>query len=332
MTAVAALILTLLVGGTVGFHFIEGWEWFKAFYGTLMTISTIGAEPENQLSPSGRIFNVFLILAGVGVVGFAIGSFTHAVIESEFSSVFGRRKMKGEIAKLRDHFIICGVGRVGRRIALELAARKLPFVVVEKDPVKAEWALQRGFLTLVGDATSEVILSEAHIESARGLASVVGSDPQNVYIVLTARGMAPTLPIVTRASEEAAESKLLRAGATSVISPYTHTGQRLARLLTRPKVQRFIEQTFGALTDESLDLEIGEVTIGASSPLAGATLAEGSSRLQLGATLLAVRRNGELRFHPKSSEVLYAGDALIALGTSAEIAELEKVAGTSSPK
>jgi voltage-gated potassium channel len=323
------LVLVLIAAGTVGFHLIQGWEWFQAFYGTLMTISTIGAEPENQLSRAGRIFNAFLILAGLGVVGFAIGSFTHAVIESELGSFFGRRKMKGEIAKLKDHFIICGVGRVGRRIALELSARKLPFVVIEKDPLRAAWAQDRGFLTVVGDATSEAVLSGVHIESAKGLASVVGSDAQNVYIVLTARGMAPNLPIVTRASEETAESKLVRAGATSVISPYAYTGQRLARLLARPKVHRFIEQTFAALIDESLDLQIEEVTVNSGSALVGTKLAEIESRFQLGVTVLAVRwKGGELKFHPKSDQIISTGDVLIALGTSAELVGLERLAAT----
>ncbi len=328
---VAGLLVSLLTAGTVGFRMVEGWDWFPAFYATLMTVSTIGADPENQLSRPGQVFNAFLILASLGVVGFAIGTFTHAVIESELGSVFGRRRRKGEIAKLKDHFIICGVGRVGRRIALELEARKQPFVVVEKDPVKAAWAQGRGFLTVIGDATSEAVLNEVRIESAKGLASVVGSDAQNVYIVLTARGMAPNLPIVTRASEETAESKLVKAGATSVISPYTYTGQRLARLLTRPKIQRFLEQTFAALTDESLGLQIGEVTIGAGSPLTGAKLGDANARFQLGVTILALRpRGGELKFHPKLNDMLDEEDVLVALGTSEELAGLEKLAAAQS--
>ncbi len=319
-------MLALIAAGTFGFHFIQRWDWFESFYATLMTISTIGAEPENQLSRAGRIFNSFLIVAGLGVVGFTIGSFTHAVIESELSFFFGRRRMRGEIARLSNHFIICGIGRVGRRIALELSVHKLPFVVIEKDPAKAAWAQEHGFLTVVGDATNESILSEVHIESARGLASVVGSDAQNVYIVLTARAMVSALPIVTRASEENAESKLVRAGATSVISPYAYTGQRLARLLTRPKIQRFIEQTLAALLDENQDLEIAELSVDPECTLAGAKLAETESRFDLGVTILAMRPNGgELKFHPRLGQIISVGDVLVALGTSAELAALRKL-------
>src|SRR5712692_7535759 len=116
---VFALVLALLAVGTIGFHLVEGWPWFQSFYGTLMTVSTVGAEPENQLSDRGRVFNVVLIFLGVGVVGFAIGTLTHTVIQSELGSFFGRRRMEKEISRLHDHFIICGAGRVGRRVAAE---------------------------------------------------------------------------------------------------------------------------------------------------------------------------------------------------------------------
>jgi voltage-gated potassium channel len=155
---VVILVIALLTVGTVGFRVIEKWSWFQAFYATLMTVSTIGAEPENQLSHAGRAFNVALIFLGLGVVGFAIGTLTHAVIQSELGEIFGRRRMEKEIAKLRDHFIICGAGRVGRRMALEIAARGLPLVIVEQNPAKAQWAQENKFPVIVGDATSEAIL------------------------------------------------------------------------------------------------------------------------------------------------------------------------------
>jgi voltage-gated potassium channel len=157
-TIVFALIAALLAIGTVGFHLIEGWTWFDSFYGTLMTVSTIGAEPENRLSIAGRAFNVVLIFLGVGVVAFAIGVFTRTVIEFELGSFFGRRRMEKDIARLKDHFIICGAGRVGRRVAAEVSARGLPFVVVEKDPVRARWAQEHDFPVIVGDASSEAVL------------------------------------------------------------------------------------------------------------------------------------------------------------------------------
>jgi len=322
------LVIALLAVGTIGFHIIENWSWFQAFYGTLMTVSTIGADPENQLSQAGRTFNVVLIFLGLGVVGFAIGTLSHAVIQSELGNVFGRRRMEKEITKLHDHFIICGVGRVGRRVALEVAERNLPLVIVELDPGKARWAQENNFPVILGDATNEAILSQAHIEKARGLASAVTSDAQNVYIVLTARGMVPGLPIVARASEEAAESKLLKAGANTVISPYNYAGQRMARMLTRPNVQRFIDLALSSLSDGHLDLQIEEVRVGERSQLAGSSLGQADVRHHLGVIVLAVRRaDGRLEFNPKPDQQLAPGDFLIAMGDSQKLKELESLAG-----
>jgi voltage-gated potassium channel len=327
-TVVLTLVLGLLVVGTVGFHLVEGWSWFQSFYGTLMTVSTIGADPEDLLSPQGRVFNVILIFLGVGVVGFAIGTLTQTVIQSELGSFFGRRRMEKEISRLSDHYIICGAGRVGRRVATEIAARNLPLVIVEQDPAKAHWAQERNFPVILGDATSEEVLRQARIEYARGLASAVTSDAQNVYIVLTARGMAPNLPIIARASEESAEPKLLKAGAATVVSPYSYAGQRIARMLTRPHVQRLIDLALSSLTEGDLDLQIEEMRVAEQSQLVGASLHEADIRHHLGVVVLAIRRaGGRLDFNPGPEQTISAGDFLIAMGDSQKLKELETLAG-----
>jgi voltage-gated potassium channel len=322
------LILILLSLGMIGFHTIEGWSWFKAFYATLMTVSTIGAGPENEFSPAGQKFNVILMFLGLVVVGFAIGSLTKAVIEFELGTFFGRRRMEKEIAHLKNHFIICGVGRVGRRVATEVAARGLPLVVIEKDPAKAQWAQERNYPLIVGDASSEEVLRQARIEHAKALASAVTSDAQNVYIVLTARGMAPDLSIVARASEEDAESKLLRAGASAVISPYSYAGVRIARTMTSPNVQRFIDLALSSPGDEKLDLEIDEIRVATPSKLSGSTLAEADLANKVGVIVLAIRReSGKLDFNPKPSHSVTAGDFLIVMGDSRAIRDLQVLAG-----
>lgn len=325
---ILALLLILISVGTVGFRLIEGWPWFKALYGTLMTVSTIGAEPLNELSYQGQFFNVLLIFMGVCVVGFAIGSLTRAVVEFELGSFFGRRRMEKEIHRLREHFIVCGAGRVGRHIAMEIANRNLACVVIEKDPARAQWAQARNMPLIIGDASSEPTLREARIEHARGLASAVTSDAQNVYIVLTARGLAPDLPIIARASEDDAESKLLRAGANSVISPYHYAGQSMARMLTRPHVQHFIDLALSPLSDAGLDLQIEEVRVQEQSKLAGTTVAESEIRSRLGIIVLAIRRHsGGLEFNPGPEHSILAGDFLIAMGDSRKLKELEELAG-----
>jgi len=329
-TGILAAVLTLIAVGTVGFHILEGWPWFKALYGTLMTLATIGADPLNELSQQGRMFNAILIVLGVGVVGFAIGSLTRAMVEFELGSFFGRRRMEKEIHRLKDHFIICGAGRVGRRIAAEIAARKLPVLIVERETERAQWAYAQNLPVLIGDASSEATLRQARIEFARGLASAVTSDAQNVYIVLTARGIAPNLAIIARAAEDDAESKLLRAGATAVLSPYTYAGARMARMLTRPNVQRFLDLALSSLSEGDLDLQIEEVQVGENCKLSGMSLAEAEIRKRLGIIILAIRRkNGRLEFNPGPEDAISPGDYLIAMGDSRKLKDLETLAGIS---
>lgn len=323
---VVALLITLIGVGTVGFHYVQGWDWFKSLYTTLMTVSTIGAGPESELSRRGEIFNVILILLGVATVGFAIGTLTKAMLEFELGSFFGRRRMEKELSALKGHFIVCGMGRVGRRVASEVAARKYPLVVIERDPARAAWALERGYPVIIGDAASEAVLRKARIESARALASAVTSDAQNVYIVLTARGISPGIPIVARASEEDAESKLLRAGATTVVSPYSYAGQRMARTLTSPYVQRFIDMALSSLSETNLEIE--ECQVGNDSKLAGKTLEEADIRVRFGLIVLAIRhQDGQLEFNPDLGQSITAGDYLILMGNSQNLRQLESQAG-----
>jgi voltage-gated potassium channel len=324
---VVGLVAGLITFGTVGFHIVQGWPWFRSFYCTLMSISTVGAEPENQLSKAGREFNVVILFLGLGVMGFAITSFATWVVEIELSRRYGLRRMEKEISQLSNHFIVCGLGRVGRRVAIEITERGIPLVAIEKDPARAEWALAQKIPVIVGDAASEAILKQARIEFARGLASAVTLDAQNVYITLTARGMVPDLPIVARASEEDAESKLLRAGATTVISPYAYAGQRIARMLIRPHVQRFIDLALSAATDEGLNLQIEEIRITDSSKLAGISLREAALREHFSVLVLAIRRaSGSLEFNPPPECKVNTGDFLIVMGDAQELKELEKAA------
>lgn len=327
IAVVAALVVSLLVIGTLGFRLIEHWPWFKSLYATMMTVSTIGAEPENELSQAGRTFNIVLMFLGIVIIAYAAGSLTHGVIQSELGQFFGRRRMEKEISSLHDHFIICGAGRVGRRIAAELQARGLPVVVVDREAGRAHWAEERNIPVLQGDATSEAVLRQARIEQARGLASAVTTDAQNVYIVLTARSVAPQIFIVARASEEDAESKLLKAGANMVVSPYFYAGQRMARLLTTPHVQRFIDLALSSLGNE-LDLQIEEIAIGESSRLAGERLEDADLRRRLGVMILAIRRKtGQIEFNPGGEDRLNPGDFLIAMGESQQLKSLENLAG-----
>jgi len=318
------LLTTVVLGGTLGFHVIEGWSLFDGFYMTLTTMTTIGYGEIHPLSHLGRIFNSFLIVASVLAAGFTIASFSQTLLEFEFGKAFGRRRMERELAKLSGHYIICGAGRVGRTVARQLRARGQSCVVIEKDPVRARWAEEEKIPVVIGNASSEENLQKARIDTALGFVSAVSSDAENIYIVLTARGLRPDLKIIARASEEEATSKLLRAGASQVLSPYHFIGHRMAQLLLRPNVLDFVDAAFGT---ERLDFEIGEVKIAGKSGLVGKKLADSAIPRQAGVIVLALKSaDGKMTFNPPPESVIQADDCLIVIGGDEQLKRLESLA------
>ncbi len=314
-----ALVMT---GGTVGYHLIEGWPWFDCFYMVLTTITTIGYSEVHQMSHAGRVFNVLVIVTGVGTVFLAIGALTQGLLEFELRTFFGRRRMEREIGRLSGHYIICGIGRVGRSVARELARKPVPFVVIESNEAKlarygADW------LTILGDATQAETLRQARIESARGLVAATTTDATNIYIVLTARGLNPKLKIIARASEENAEQHLRTAGADTVVSPYHFAGHRIAQSFLRPHVLDFIDS---ATVHLGMDLEIAEIEVRPASRLAGQTLAASNIRHDPGVIVLAIKRGAEMQVNPSRDDRMQAGDYLIAMGEPAAVRKLEEAA------
>jgi voltage-gated potassium channel len=320
------LILGLFVVGASGFHFIEDWPWFDGVYMTLITMTTVGYAEVHPLTVAGRAFNVFVILAAVLIGGFLIATFTQAMLEFELSRVLGRRRMEREIAKLSGHYIICGAGRVGRTVAREFRARAIPLVIIEKERGPAQWAMDEGIPILIGSASQEDVLERARIRQAEGLVAAVTSDAENLYIVLTARGLCPSLKIIARASEDDATGKLLRAGATQVVSPYKFVGHRIVQLLLRPNVLDFIDTAFGT---ERLDMQIEEVLVPQGSPLANKTIADSEIRQKCGVLVLALKRaDGTLNFNPAPDAAIRAGDHLIAIGSTEHLEKLETLVGS----
>ena len=314
----------VVAAGTSGFHFIEGWTWFDGFYMTLTTMTTIGYGEIHPLSHTGRIFNSFLIVFSVVGAGFTIATISQALLEFEFGKAIGRRRMEHQLEKISDHYIICGAGRVGRTVARQLIARGQRCVMIEKDAARARWAENERIPVIIGNASSEENLKKARIEHARGFVAAVTSDAENLYIVLTARGFRSDLKIIARASEEEATSKLLRAGATQVLSPYYFIGHRIAQLLLRPNVLDFIDTAIGT---ERLDIEIGEVQVSAGSLLEGKSLADSAIREQAGVIVLAVKgAAGAMTFNPAPKELIRAGDTLIVIGGDDQLRRVEGLA------
>jgi voltage-gated potassium channel len=318
-------LLALTVAGTVGFHFIEGWSWFDSFYMVVITLSTIGYQEVHPLSHAGRVFNTVLIIMGVAMVFLMVGALTQALLEFELVKVFGKRRMERGVANLKNHYIICGAGRVGNSVARELARKPCPFVIIESDE-KSAAELDPKWLVLVGDAASEKTLRDAGVDRATGLVAATTTDATNIYIVLTVRSLNPRLKIIARASEETAEKHLKTAGADVVISPYAAAGQRIAQSFLRPNVLDFLDITTAG--SGTLEMIIEEILVSEGSSLAQTTVGGSGIHHQFGIMILAIRRkDGETRFNPTAQEPIHAGDYLIAMGEPSQLATLESLAG-----
>jgi voltage-gated potassium channel len=318
---ISVMILLLLVSaGTAGFVIIEHWRFLDALYMTIITLGTVGFKEVHDLSDIGKVFTICLIVVGVSVLGYIVGSLAQIMFEGQIQRVIGRKKVEKKIDALHDHYIICGFGRIGSLICREFFSNKLPFVVVEKGPESIEKLDEEGYLHMKGDATQDETLLKAGIKRAKGLITVVTSDSENVYITLTARGLNPDLFILARSSENGSDIKLKRAGASKVISPYVIGGTRMAQSILRPNVVDFIEIATGS---DHLDLQMEEIAIPAHSVFAGETLISSGFRKETGVIIIGIKKShGKMVFNPHSQAKIEAGDTLIVLGEPASIAKL----------
>jgi voltage-gated potassium channel len=323
---IGVFLVVVMIIGTAGYHYIEGWSWFDGFYMVITTLTTIGYQEVHPLSHAGRVFNVFVIISGVSLLLLGVGLLSQALLEFELQSFFGRRRMEREIGRLEGHFIICGMGRVGRKVARELARQSVSLVIIDNSETKRQRFAHENWLAISGDATLEETLRQAQIEKARGLIAATTTDATNLYIVLTARGLNPHLKIIARASEDAAEKHLLSAGADQVVSPYSFAGQRIAQSLLRPHVVSFLDT---ATTHLGMDLEIGEIHITSGSVFAGKTIETSRIRQERGVIGLAIKRRDAMRFNPALDERIEPDDCLIAMGEPAQLRQLEQSVASS---
>jgi voltage-gated potassium channel len=320
-----ALLVLVLAAGTAGFTLIEGWPMWDAFYMTITTVTTVGYREIHPLSRAGEVFNAGLIIAGVGTVLYTLSALMALLVEGELHDRWSQRRRDRMLSELDRHFIVCGYGRIGRIIAEEFRRQRVSFLVVEQDPHLAQTAVEAGLMAVSADATNEDTLKRVRIERARGLIAAVGTDAENVYIVLTARLLEPDLFIISRAETEDARRKLLRAGADRVISPYQIGAVQLAQTALRPAVVDFVQL---ATSSENLDLTMEQVRLVEGSDLVGRSVVDANLRQRFQAIVVAIQRaDGRMEFNPSSDTVMNGGDQLVVLGPPDSLRQLEALAG-----
>lgn len=320
-----ALLALVVVGGTSGYVLIEGWDLWDAFYMTVISITTVGYREVHPLSRLGEAFTVIVLTFGVATVLYTFSFVMARLVEGDLQARWVQRRNRRMLDDLAHHFIICGFGRIGQIVAREFTRQDVPLVIIERDPERMRAAIETGYLAVEADASSEDVLKRVGISRARGFIAAVSTDADNVFAILTARLLRPDLFIIGRAETEDAKTKLVRAGADRVLSPYQIGGLQLAQTALRPAVVDFVQL---ATSSDNLDLNMEQVQIAADAELAGRSIIEANLRQRFGVVVVGIQRaSGAMEFNPPPESVMDVGDFLVVLGQAKNLRELEAAAG-----
>jgi voltage-gated potassium channel len=318
------LLVSIVVGGALGYHFIEGWPLWMAFYKTVLAITTV--ESPAAISPLAQVFTVVLLFAGVGAALYTFTLLATLVVEGGLPKRLQRRRQARMLDTISDHFIICGYGRIGSIVAKQFQRQNVAYVVVERDSERLQVAMDDGGLAVEADASREEVLKRVGIERARGLIAAMGNDAENVYAVLSARVLRPDLFIVGRAESDDATRKLKRAGADRVISPYQIGAVQIAQTALRPAVVDFFEL---ATSSDNVELAMEEIPVASGNAFVGQSLLQANLRHRFGVIVIGIQREDRrMEFNPEPETSIRRGDKLVVLGRPDSLKRLELEAQT----
>jgi voltage-gated potassium channel len=315
------VLFAIIIIGTSGFMLIKGWNIPDSLYMTIITITTTGFEEVHQLSTEGEIFTLVLLIVSFGTVIYIGGTGVQILVESKY---FRRKKMQKKIEHLKDHYLVCGFGRMGTHICNDLKLAKVPFVVIESNPDNKDKLDELEYLYDIGDASSDDTLLRTGIENAKGLVAVLSSDAENVFATLSAKTLNPKIFVVARAIDDHTEPKLIKAGANRVVKPYELGGVRMAEIVLRPGVMDFIDVVAG---NNKVDLQIEEISVKKGSSMDKKTLAELPIRSDLNVIIVSIQNEdkGIFIYNPKGDTVVDEGNKLIAIGERANLEKLKNL-------
>ena len=317
------LSLTILIVGTAGYMIIEGWTFLDALYMTVITISTVGYREINQVGDVGRVFTILLVAIGVGFTLYVAAAVVQFMVEGRIRRILGRRRLDRKIDRLKNHYIVCGYGRIGRVICRNLRRKPLDVVAIDKSPDLITVMDADGILYVAGDASDEACLIKAGINRAKGLIAALATDTDNVFLVLTARQLAPDLTIIARASQESAKGKLQAAGADSVESPYEMGAVSMAHHIIRPTVTTFLDLAFA---HKRKDIQMEEIPVNATSKLVNVPLKDSGIRQNYNLIIIAIKKpDGDMLFNPSFEAAIMPEDTVIAVGEQDNLQKLEQI-------
>ena len=324
------VLFCVIILGALGYYLL--WRsydatWLDALYMTFITITTVGYNEIHPLNSLGRIFTIGVSITGIASLFYLFTVVMDHLVSFRLNELREQRKMKKAIAKLKNHIIVAGLGRMGRRAASELASEDKDFVIIDEDETALQFAAEQGYFYVSGEASEDDVLEQAGIKEAHGLIATTSSDASNAFIVMSAKALNPELLVIARAESETSTRKLIKAGADRVLDPYTIGGRRLANLFLHPAAVDFLETT---IKRGKVQLDVADFEVLANSEFVGKNLLELDIRKRCGVNILAILRLGDPVINPGGEFRLEVGDQLIALGTQEQLGKLVEIAHISA--